>query len=91
MRLFVENGSAALPGQSTQEAGFAGAVKQIFSKVAAPVRAYLEREATYRELIDLDDRMLADIGIARSDISAVASGLQRNGAGLAHRKFSVED
>jgi uncharacterized protein YjiS (DUF1127 family) len=91
MRLFVEHGSAALPGQSTQGAGFAGAVKQVFNKVAAPVRAYLEREATYRELVDLDDRMLADIGLARSDISAVASGLQRTRGGLAQRKFSAED
>jgi uncharacterized protein YjiS (DUF1127 family) len=42
------------------------------------VRAYLHRETVYRELTELDDRMLADIGLNRGDIGAVAEGLKRS-------------
>ena len=52
----------------------AGAVASAWRTLTAPVRDYLSREATYRELISLDERMLADIGLHRSDIEAVASG-----------------
>jgi hypothetical protein len=34
-----------------------------------------EYQDTYAELSQLDDRMLSDIGIARSDIPRVAAGL----------------
>lgn len=41
-------------------------------KLAYAVEAWRQRRATYGELSALDDRLLADIGIQRSDISAIA-------------------
>ena len=76
MKLFADNGSAALGGQNPASTLFAAA-KWTVAKVAAPVRAYLHREAVYRELTELDDRMLSDIGLNRGDIEAVASGRHR--------------
>jgi uncharacterized protein YjiS (DUF1127 family) len=40
----------------------------------ARVRAWREREQARAELMSLDDRSLADIGLSRSDIPAVLSG-----------------
>ena len=45
--------------------------------VTGPVRGYLRRTALHRELSELDDRMLADIGLNRADIYAVKHGLRR--------------
>jgi uncharacterized protein YjiS (DUF1127 family) len=78
MKLFADNGSALLGGASSPVASLAGAAKRVADVVAAPVRAYLHRETVYRELAELDDRMLADIGLNRGDIGAVAEGLRRN-------------
>jgi hypothetical protein len=39
-----------------------------------PYQVWREYQATYRELSALDDRMLADIGISRTDIPRVAAG-----------------
>jgi uncharacterized protein YjiS (DUF1127 family) len=78
MKLFADNGSALLGGPSTPIATLAGVAKRVADVVATPVRAYLHREAVYRELSELDDRMLADIGLNRGDIGAVAEGLRRS-------------
>jgi uncharacterized protein YjiS (DUF1127 family) len=50
-------------------------VKAVFGMVAAPYQVWREYQDTYSELAQLDDRMLADIGINRSDIPRVAAGL----------------
>ncbi len=42
--------------------------------LAAAVRRYREKQRIYEELMDLDDRMLQDIGITRADIPAVVNG-----------------
>lgn len=42
--------------------------------VAYAVEGWRQRRTTYGELNALDDRMLADIGIQRADIEAVAEG-----------------
>jgi uncharacterized protein YjiS (DUF1127 family) len=78
MRFFAESGSAAL-GQSAPASAFAAAAKQVWNTVSGPVRAYVQRETVYRELAELDDRMLADIGLNRSDVYAVASGIHGGG------------
>jgi uncharacterized protein YjiS (DUF1127 family) len=78
MKLFADNGSALLAGSSSPIATLAGAAKRVADVVTAPVRAYLHRETVYRELTELDDRMLADIGLNRGDIGAVAEGLKRS-------------
>jgi uncharacterized protein YjiS (DUF1127 family) len=45
-----------------------------FQGVAARLRAWREREQAYGELMSLDDRSLADIGIRRADIPFVLAG-----------------
>lgn len=50
-------------------------LKKVFSAIAAPYKVWREYQETYHELSLLDDRMLADIGITRSDIPRVAAGL----------------
>jgi uncharacterized protein YjiS (DUF1127 family) len=43
-------------------------------KVAYAIEAWRQRRATYGELSALDDRLLADLGIQRADIPAIAEG-----------------
>jgi uncharacterized protein YjiS (DUF1127 family) len=43
-------------------------------KVAYSLEAWRQRRATYSELNALDDRLLADLGIQRADIPAIAEG-----------------
>jgi uncharacterized protein YjiS (DUF1127 family) len=50
-------------------------LKAVFGVVAAPYKVWREYQETYHELSQLDDRMLSDIGITRSDIPRVAAGL----------------
>lgn len=50
-------------------------IKAVFTAIAAPFKVWREYQNTYNELSQLDDRMLADIGITRSDIPRVAAGL----------------
>ncbi len=50
-------------------------LKTVLGAVAAPYKVWREYQETYSELSQLDDRMLSDIGITRSDIPRVASGL----------------
>ncbi len=50
-------------------------LKTVFGAVAAPYKVWREYQETYHELSQLDDRMLSDIGITRSDIPRVAAGL----------------
>lgn len=45
------------------------------SALAMPYKVWRDYQETYRELSELDDRMLADIGISRSDIPRVAAGV----------------
>jgi uncharacterized protein YjiS (DUF1127 family) len=82
MKLFAGTGSATLTGGSAPGAAVATAAKRTWNVVTGPLRGYLQREAAYRELSDLDDRMLSDIGLNRSDVYAVASGLRRTTGGL---------
>ena len=59
--------------------------------VVANIRAWLTRRATIRELQALDDRMLADIGIARGDIEATVVREAEAKAVLAAVPTTVED
>lgn len=50
-------------------------IAKLLNAVLMPYQVWREYQATYRELSALDDRMLADIGISRTDIPRVAAGL----------------
>jgi uncharacterized protein YjiS (DUF1127 family) len=45
-----------------------------FKTAIARLKSWNERRATFAELESLDDRILADIGLSRSEISQVATG-----------------
>jgi uncharacterized protein YjiS (DUF1127 family) len=45
-----------------------------FERIASWISARWRRSQTLRELSELDDRMLADIGLNRYDIPAAAAG-----------------
>jgi uncharacterized protein YjiS (DUF1127 family) len=44
--------------------------QSLISKVAA----FAKRRAAYNEMMKLDDRMLADIGVVRADLESMRSG-----------------
>jgi uncharacterized protein YjiS (DUF1127 family) len=64
-------GRATMPEATTRKTGFA-ALAVFANRVANFVRHRLERTAIARELAALSDRELADVGLARGDIEAVA-------------------
>ena len=45
-----------------------------FSNVLMPLKRHLRRHKLIRDLEDMDDRLLDDIGITRFDIRTVAEG-----------------
>ena len=47
--------------------------KSVFARMVRPVAVWFRRQAMTARLEALDDRLLADIGIARADISAVVA------------------
>jgi uncharacterized protein YjiS (DUF1127 family) len=55
-------------------AALARPVGRTLAWLASPLAAWWTRTQVYDELMGMDDRMLDDIGISRSDIPAVASG-----------------
>jgi uncharacterized protein YjiS (DUF1127 family) len=66
---------AARRMQAEQFAGVLRAIGRGLKALVAPYKVWREYQDTYAELSQLDDRMLSDIGIARSDIPRVAAGL----------------
>jgi uncharacterized protein YjiS (DUF1127 family) len=46
---------------------------QRFADPVQAFRGWLRRRRTFEELTRLDDRLLADIGVTRSDIAGIAS------------------
>jgi uncharacterized protein YjiS (DUF1127 family) len=66
---------AARRMQAEQFAKVLRAIGRGLKALAAPYKVWREYQDTYAELQQLDDRMLSDIGIARSDIPRVAAGL----------------
>ena len=86
MNGLIHDAPAVLARTTTGIDGFAYAAKQVWTWLAAPVRAFLQRELVMRELTALDARSLADIGLTRSDLPAVTRGLYRRG-GLAQPKL----
>ena len=49
--------------------------RKLAGKLYAPIKTWAVERATRDELMSLDDRTLADIGLTRGDIPQVASGL----------------
>ena len=52
-----------------------GAIARVVAKLYSPLKSWAVERATRDELLSLDDRTLADIGLTRGDIPQVASGL----------------
>lgn len=55
--------------------GLIHAVRTAAARLYAPVKAWAVERGTRDELMSLDDRTLADIGLTRGDIPQVAAGL----------------
>lgn len=71
--------SSSLPVGASQDARpLISAVQSLWRMVSAPVRLWLKREHAYRELMMLDDRTLADIGLHRTDITMVVQAMGRD-------------
>jgi uncharacterized protein YjiS (DUF1127 family) len=86
MRDLTHNAATLLDRPTAGESAFAAAIKAAWAWIMAPVRMYLEREQTLRELSGLDERSLADIGLTRGDVRSVVAGDYRRG-GLAEPKL----
>lgn len=56
-------------------AGIARVIRTVAGKLSAPIKNWAAERATRDELMSLDDRTLADIGLTRGDIPQVAAGL----------------
>jgi len=54
--------------------GALGALRTLWGRIADPITRAMQYRRTYAELASLDDRTLADLGISRSDIPAIAAG-----------------
>lgn len=67
----VALGRAGMPEATARKTGF-GALAVFSKRVINSVRHTLERTAILRQLAALNDRELADIGLSRADIPAVA-------------------
>lgn len=57
--------------------------------LAAKFQAWQRKRAAYEELMALDDRMLKDIGISRTEIPAALEGDVRGGARPANENVEV--
>jgi uncharacterized protein YjiS (DUF1127 family) len=64
-------------GRRPLNALLAGLARLVHDKVIAPARRRARLRAGQRELARLDDRLLRDIGLTRSQVHAAAYGLVR--------------
>jgi uncharacterized protein YjiS (DUF1127 family) len=62
------------PVPAAGHGGAFGALKTLWGRIADPIARAFQYRRTFAELASLDDRTLADLGISRSDIPAIASG-----------------
>jgi uncharacterized protein YjiS (DUF1127 family) len=83
-KLYYDLGDITRMAQRERSIAFAQLLKAIGNKISGLIQkfsAWKSRRAATAELMSLDDRMLADIGIGRIDIQATISGrLVRNAA-----------
>jgi uncharacterized protein YjiS (DUF1127 family) len=61
-------------GNKTLATRFSGPVRFVYETVIDPVRRCARRRAGGRELAQLDDRLLRDIGLSRAQVLAAAFG-----------------
>ena len=76
-RLTARDKALMARGEAIAEAvaGIAHVVRAVFAKLYKPVERWAIERATRDELMGLDERTLADIGLTRGDIPQVAAGL----------------
>jgi uncharacterized protein YjiS (DUF1127 family) len=58
-------------GASITRTGFAGVVTRIVARIAAAIAEELRIRRDMRQLMEMDDSMLKDIGLTRADIASV--------------------
>lgn len=64
-----------VPAARDGQIGLLGSLAVLITKLAHSVAQAIRYRRTYAELAQLDDRTLADLGITRGDIPAIASGI----------------
>jgi uncharacterized protein YjiS (DUF1127 family) len=70
----LSNAEIELVAQKNRNRALFETIAAAVSAVVRPLSAWWARTQVHDELMSMDDRMLADIGISRADVPAVAAG-----------------
>jgi uncharacterized protein YjiS (DUF1127 family) len=91
-RLTIENKARLAQAQAIAETviGLAHAVGETVARLVGPFKQWIAERAVRDELMGLDERTLADIGLTRGDIPQVAAGLWVPENRLAQKSWSAK-
>jgi uncharacterized protein YjiS (DUF1127 family) len=66
----IDDSTRTLDAASTAFPAFGWSWKILFARLAG-IALWWKRRSEYRELLELDDRLLADIGLSKTDVEEV--------------------